>query len=79
MTKLKILTNTRAVDEVRQPLDSEQVGLLSHDKADGVHEVRLARPVGADYCHERLKRTNLLVASVGFEVVHLHLIIVNPT
>ena len=59
------------MDEVSQPLDPQQVGLLSHDKADGVHEVGLARPIGADHRHERLERTNLLVASIGFEVVHL--------
>ena len=59
------------MDEVSQPLDPKQVGLLSHDKADGVHEVGLARPIGANHCHERLERTNLLVASIGFEVVHL--------
>ena len=59
------------MDEVSQPLDPQQVGLLPHDEADGVHEVRLARPVGADHCHERLERANFLVASVRFEVVHL--------
>ena len=41
-TRRKELTNTGAVDKVSKPLDSQQVGLLSHDKADGVHEVGLA-------------------------------------
>ena len=67
----KELTNTGAMNEVSKPLDPQQVRLLSHDEADGVHEVGLARPIGADHCHERLERANLLVASVRFEVVHL--------
>ena len=79
------------MDEISKPLNSQQVGLLPHDKADGVHEVGLARPdklrwrrmkqffpyrpVGADHSHEGLERSYLLVASVGFEVVHLDILL----
>ena len=59
------------MDQISKPLNSQQVGLLPHDEADGVHEVGLARSVGPDNCHEWLERANLLVASVRFEVVHL--------
>ena len=69
----KELTNTGAMNEVSQPLDPQQVRLLSHDEADGVHEIGLARPIGADHRHERFERTNLLVTSIGLEVVHLNL------
>ena len=33
------------------------------------------RPVGADHSHEGLERSYLLVASVGFEVVHLDILL----
>ena len=33
------------------------------------------RPVGTDHSHERLERSYLLVASVGFEVVHLDILL----
>ena len=59
------------MDKIGQSAYTQRVGLLAHDKGDGVHEVGLARPIGANHCHERLERTNLLVASIGFEVVHL--------
>ena len=61
------------MDKVSKPLDSQQVGLLPHDEADGVHEVGLARSIGADHRHERFEWTNLLVTSIGLEVVHLNL------
>ena len=67
----KELTNTGAMNEVSQPLDPQQVRLLSHDEADGVHEIGLARPIGANHRHKRLEWTNLLVAPIRFEVVHL--------
>ena len=35
----------------------------------------LYRPVGADHSHERLERSYLLVASIGFEVVHLDILL----
>ena len=38
------LTDTCTMDEISKPLNSQQVGLLPHDKADGIHEVGLARP-----------------------------------
>ena len=59
------------MNEVSQPLDPQQVRLLPHDEADGVHEIGLARPIGADHCHKRLEWTNFLVAPIRFEVVHL--------
>ena len=67
----KELTNTGAMNEVSQPLDPQQVRLLSHDEADGVHEIGLARPIGANHRHKRLEWTNFLVAPIRFEVVHL--------
>ena len=67
----KELTNTGAMNEVSKPLDPQQVRLLSHDEADSVHEIGLARPIGADHRHKRLEWTNLLVAPIRFEVVHL--------
>ena len=40
------------------------------------HEAFFAyTPVGADHSHERLERSYLLVASVGFEVVHLDILL----
>ena len=66
------LTYTCTMDEVGEPLDPEQVGLLAHHKADGVHEVRLAGAVGSDDRHEGLDGPDLLVAPVRLEVVHLN-------
>ena len=63
------------MDEISKPLNSQQVGLLPHDTADGVHEVGLARAVGPDHGHERLQGPDLLVAAVGLEVVHLERVV----
>jgi hypothetical protein len=68
------LAHRRAVDEVGEALDAQQVGLLAHDEGDGVHEVGLAGAVGPDDGHERLEGADFLVAAVGLEVVHLDIL-----
>jgi hypothetical protein len=58
---------------VEQLLEGAAQLLRAHaqHEADGVHEVGLARAVGPDDGGEVLEGTDVLVALVGLEVLHL--------
>jgi len=59
-----------AVEELLE-VASQVRGPHAEHEADGVHEVRLPGPIGTDDRGELLERADLLMAAVGFEVLHL--------
>ncbi len=58
-----------AVEELLE-VASKVRGPHAEHEADGVHEVRLPGPIGTDHRGELLERADLLMAAVGFEVLH---------